>query len=49
MVFDYYCGKCKVIVMPAVGTFQHPHLGEKGGLVCPKCGYPVYIRERDGH
>ena len=47
-VFDntrYYCSKCKMMVMPIDGVFEHPHLGTRGGKVCPVCKKPVYIKD----
>ena len=44
-MFDYYCPRCRIVVTPVGGSFIHPHLGERGCMVCPK-GHMVYARDR---
>ena len=41
----YYCNKCRDYVVPVLGFFHHPDLGQQQGVVCPKCGTLVYLKD----
>ena len=41
----FYCPKCKEIVTPTAGEFQHPHLGTRPCYICPKCQGMVYMKD----
>jgi len=41
----YYCIHCKKEVEPIEGTFLHPDLGRREGLLCPYCKKPIMVKE----
>lgn len=41
----YWCDKCKGFVVPVIGHFNHPHLGERTAYICPKDSNLVYPKE----
>ena len=45
---EYYCPKCDKFVEARDGAFNHPDLGIRPCLVCPKCNHMVYKKE-DGN
>lgn len=41
----HWCDGCKAFVVPILGVFFHPHIGQTRGIVCPRDNHLVYLRE----
>lgn len=47
MTEQYFCSECKEFTPPDLGQFQHPHLGIRSCLICPKCHRMVYLKGKN--